>query len=191
MVKTQRISIARVYDPSLIKINTKGFSMLKRAIYAVTFAAVAGSVVMVSASKNEPMLSSHMQASVVTVNAQGKEVMRDMKEVAPGQTIQYKLTYSNNSDKAFKGLVITGPVPTNTHYLANTARTKVSSNRLVSIDGGKTFEKEPVKRQQKMADGTVKTVIIPADKYTHIRWKANDALVSKGQQQYTYRVKVN
>ena len=165
--------------------------MFKRAIYAVTFAAVAGSVVMVSASKNEPMLSSHMQASVITVDAKGKESMREMREVAPGQTIQYKLTYSNNSDNAFKGLVVTGPVPTNTHYLANTALTKVSSDRLVSIDGGKTFEKEPVKRQQKMADGTVKTVVISADKYTHIRWKANDALVSKGQQQYTYRVKVN
>jgi len=62
---------------------------------------------------------------------------------------------------------------------------------LVSIDGGKTFEKEPVTRQKKMADGTVKKVVIAADKYTHIRWKASDALVSKGQQQYTYRVKVN
>ena len=165
--------------------------MLKRAIYAVTFAAVAGSVVMVSASKNEPMLSSHMQASVVSVDANGKELMRDMKEVAPGQTIQYKLTYSNNSDNSFKGLVVTGPIPTNTHYLANTAVTKVTAQRLVSIDGGKTFEKEPVKRQKRMPDGSLKTVIIPANKYTHIRWKANDALVSKGQQQYTYRVKVN
>ena len=165
--------------------------MLKRAIYAITFAAVAGSVVMVSASKNEPMLSSHMQASVISVDAEGKESMREMKEVSPGQTIQYNLTYSNNSDNAFKGLVVTGPVPVNTHYLANTAATQVGSERLVSIDGGKTFEQEPVKRQKRMADGTLKTVIISANKYTHIRWKASDALVSKGQQQYTYRVKVN
>jgi hypothetical protein len=75
--------------------------------------------------------------------------------------------------------------------LANTATTGVSAMRLVSINGGKTFEKEPVERQQKMADGRVKTVVIPASKYTHIRWKAGDALQSKGEQQYTYRVQVN
>ncbi len=165
--------------------------MLKKAIYAVTFAAVAGSVVFVSASKQEPMLSSHMKASVVTVDAKGQELMRVMKKAAPGQTIQYDLTYANNSEKSFKGLVVTGPIPAHTHYLANTASTQVSAMRLVSIDGGKTFEKEPVKRQQKMADGSVKMVIIPATKYTHIRWKASDALISKGQQQYTYRVKVD
>lgn len=165
--------------------------MLKRAIYAVTLAAVAGSVVMVSASKQEPMLSSHMSASVVMVDAKGQETLKEMKKAAPGQTIQYNLTYANNSDKAFKGLVVTGPIPAHTHYLSNTAATKVAADRLVSIDDGKTFEKEPVKRQQKMADGRVKTVVISSDKYTHIRWKANDSLVSKGQQQYTYRVKVN
>ncbi len=165
--------------------------MLKKAIYAATFAAVAGSVVFVSASKQEPMLSSHMKASVITIDEKGKESMRMVKKAAPGQTIQYDLTYANNSDKSFNGLVVTGPIPAHTHYLANTASTHVSSMRTVSIDGGKTFEKEPVKRQQKMEDGTVKTVIIPASKYTHIRWQANDALISKGQQQYSYRVKVN
>jgi uncharacterized repeat protein (TIGR01451 family) len=165
--------------------------MLKKAIYAASIAAVAGSVFFVSASKQEPMLSSHIKASVVTVNAQGKESMRVMKQAAPGQTIQYDLTYANNTDKAFKGLVVTGPIPAHTHYLANTATTGVSAMRLVSIDGGKTFEKEPVKRQRKMADGSIKTVVIPASKYTHIRWKASDALTSNSQQQYTYRVKVN
>ena len=165
--------------------------MLKKAIYAATFAAVAGSVVFVSASKQEPMLSSHMKAYVISVDAKGKELKQVKKKATPGQTIQYDLTYANNSEKSFKGLVVTGPIPANTHYLANTASTQVSAMRLVSIDGGKTFEKEPVKRQQKMADGTLKTVVIPATKYTHIRWKASDTLVSKGQQQYTYRVKVN
>jgi len=165
--------------------------MLKKVIYATTIAAIVGSVVFVSASKQEPMLSSHMKASVVTVDAEGKELMRVMKQAAPGQTIQYDLTYANNSDKSFKGLVVTGPIPAHTHYLANTATTPVASQRLVSIDGGISFEKEPVERQQKMADGRVKTVVIPASKYTHIRWKASDSLVSKGQQHYTYRVKVN
>jgi uncharacterized repeat protein (TIGR01451 family) len=165
--------------------------MLKKAIYATSIVAVAGSVFFVSAGKQEPMLSSQMKASVVTINAEGKESMRVMKQAAPGQTIQYDLTYANNSDKSFKGLVVTGPVPAHTHYLANTATTGVSAMRLVSIDGGKTFEKEPVKREKKMADGRVKTVVISASKYTHIRWKASDTLVSKGQQQYTYRVKVN
>lgn len=165
--------------------------MLKRAIYGATFAAVIGSVVMVSASKQEPTLSSHMRASVVTLDSQGREAIHELKKAAPGQTIQYDLTYSNSSDQAFKGLVVTGPVPTHTHYLANTAATKVTAQRLVSIDGGQTFEEEPVKRQQKMADGKMKTVIIPAEKYTHIRWKANDSLDSQGHQQYSYRVKVD
>jgi uncharacterized repeat protein (TIGR01451 family) len=165
--------------------------MLKRFAYSFAFFAVAGSVAAIAANQQRSPLSSDMKAFVVNVDSKGHEVLRAAKQAEPGQTIQYQLTYANHGKKSLKGLVVTGPIPSHTHYLANTAKTKVNSARLVSIDGGKTFEKEPVKRQQKMANGKVKTVVIPASKYTHIRWTANSPLNASGKQVYTYRVKVN
>jgi len=62
----------------------------------------------------------------------------------------------------------------------------------VSIDGGETFESEPVTRIESQADGSQKEVIIPPALYTHIRWAVEDALEGEGgEQNYAYRVVVD
>jgi hypothetical protein len=61
---------------------------------------------------------------------------------------------------------------------------------MVRIDGGQTFESEPVKRMVKGGDGKIVEKIIPASKYTHVSWKPTAGIKASEKQLYTYRVAV-
>lgn len=165
--------------------------MLKKIGYSLVSLAIVGSVAAFAASQQSSPLNTNMKAFVVTVDAKGKEKLQTAKRAEPGQVIQYQITSTNAGKQQLKGLMAVGPIPAHTRYVGQSAYTKTKANMQVSIDGGKTFEKEPVKRKQTMPDGSVKMVIIPADQYTHIRWQAKDALVSGSKHVYNYRVKVN
>ncbi len=165
--------------------------MIKKLAYTLAFMGALGSVASIAANKVQSPLSSEMKAFVVQKTTSGKEKLTSVKSAEPGQTIQYQLIYKNKGKGTLKGLTVTGPVPANTHFVEKSANTRVKSDLLVSIDGGKTFEKQPVKRMKVMPDGSKKMIIIPADKYTHIRWKTKSALKSGGKQVFSYRVKVN
>jgi len=166
--------------------------MIKKVAYTLAyFLGAIGSVAAVAANKTQSPLTSEMTAFVVHKDAAGKEKLKAAKSAEPGQTIQYQLTYKNKGQGVLKGLAVTGPIPANTHFLAKSTHTKVNSDVVVSIDGGKTYEKEPVKRLKVMSDGEKKMVTVPADKYTHVRWKTKSALNAGGKQVFSYRVKVN
>lgn len=140
------------------------------------------------ADDKEPLVS-QMDAYLIEVNKDGDEVLKPADTVYPKDKIEYKLTYTNNSKGALDGLVITGPIPQNTVYVGDTDKTKVKSKFVVSIDGGKTFEPEPVKREV-MKDGKKVEVIIPPEKYTAVRWIPEVPINSKEKQIFTYRIEV-
>ena len=142
----------------------------------------------VYAEKMEP-LSSQMDAYVVTTDKDGKEELKPAEEVLPKDKLEYKLTYTNNTDNLLNGLVITGPIPENTFFVSGTNNTKINSDFVVSIDGGQTFEPEPVKRIV-MKDGKKIEVIIPPEKYTAIRWMPSVPINAKEKQIFTYRIEV-
>jgi len=164
--------------------------MFKKVALALCIVTVSAGVVFNVTAKNKPTLVSNMQAYLVKTNAQGKEYRQPAKQTEPGQIIEYNLTYTNEMKKPLSGLVVSGPIPANTAYVGHSAKAGVPSELLVSIDGGATFEREPVRRQQKMPNGVMKTVIIPAEKYTNLRWKVKQPIAALGRQLYTYRVKV-
>lgn len=134
-------------------------------------------------------LTSQIDAYVVKIDANNDEILAPAEEVEPEDKIEYKLTYTNNTDNELKGLIITGPIPENTFYVSGTNNTKINSQFVVSIDGGTTFESEPVKRMV-MKDGKEVEIIIPPEKYTAIRWMPNVPINSKEKQIFTYRVEV-
>ncbi|MCG3865474.1 MULTISPECIES: hypothetical protein [unclassified Photobacterium] len=134
-------------------------------------------------------LSSKMDAYVVMIDKEGNEKLEPADEVVPNDKIEYQLTYTNNTDNQLKGLVITGPIPKNTFFVSGTNNTKIKSEFVVSIDGGQTFESEPVKRIV-MQDGKEVEVIIPPEKYTTIRWMPNVPIEAKEKQVFTYRIEV-
>lgn len=132
-----------------------------------------------------------MQAYVVERGSDNKESLIAVSDVQPDQVVEYVLTYTNKSNSAINGLTVVGPVPAGTSYVNDTARSQVEANFLVSIDGGKTFEAEPVKRTRKKSSGELVEVIIPAEKYTHVQWQAKTAIDGAGGSQlYRYRVRV-
>lgn len=133
-------------------------------------------------------LGSQMDAYVIEVK-DGKEVRKPAKEVYPEDQIEYELTYTNKSDNQLNGLVITGPIPVNTVYLGNTNKTLVDSEFVVSVDGGKTFESEPVKREI-IKDGKKIEVIVPPEKYTAVRWLPKEPIDPMEKQIFTYRIEV-
>lgn len=131
-----------------------------------------------------------MQAFIVELD-DDKEKLKAANEVEPDQLVEYQLTYTNKGDSTINGLTVVGPVPKGTTYVSNTANADVSAALLVSIDGGKTFEPEPVVRLVTKESGEVVEKLIPAEQYTHLQWKAATAINADGGTQfYTYRVRV-
>lgn len=153
---------------------------------AVAASIIAGGIALANSQPKSPLQNS-MTAYIVSVDAKGKESLQAATEVAPGQTVEYALTYQNISDKALKGIVVTGPVPAATQYIAKSARSQAKAALEVSIDGGKTFEKEPVKRVITNEAGKKVETIIPPEKYTHVRWIMQEPLAAKTTQQFAYR----
>ncbi|MEM0986223.1 MAG: hypothetical protein AAGJ32_08255 [Pseudomonadota bacterium] len=85
--------------------------------------------------------------------------------VAPGETVQYGLTYQNEGAEAVEDMVLTMPVPESLRFLetsADTAGTEVT----YSVDGGASYA--PREALTIEVDGEL--VEAKADDITHIRW---------------------
>ena len=131
-----------------------------------------------------------MAAFVVEIE-KDKEKLVSAKDVEPNQIVEYQLTYTNQGDSAISGLKVVGPVPDGTVYLSNSAIAEQVASLQVSIDGGETFEPEPVKRTIVKENGEIVEQIIPPEKYTHIQWVPANAIEGDGGKQfYSYRVRV-
>lgn len=139
---------------------------------------------------DEGALQSRMDAYVVEVDDEGNERVRPANEVEPGAMIEWRIVFDNTASSPQQDLVVTGPVPPNTEYVADSARTEVPGRLTVSIDGGQTFEPEPVKRRRATDDGRVREVVVPASEYTHLRWQASEPIRGFASQEYRYRVRV-
>ncbi len=130
-------------------------------------------------------------AAFVVETEKNKEKLVEAKDVEPNQVVEYQLTYTNQGNSDVSGLKVVGPVPVGTVYLPNSAIAKQSASLRVSIDGGETFESEPVKRTVVKENGEVVEQIVPAEEYTHIQWVPRGAIEGDGGKQfYSYRVRV-
>ena len=133
-----------------------------------------------------------IEAYIVSTNDKGAEITEPAIVAEPGELMEYRLTFVNNGESSVSGLKVIDPIPANTTFVSDSARTKVDAQFEVSIDGGHSFELEPVTRIETQADGSQKKVVIPPAQYTHIRWAVEDALEGEGgEQHYAYRVIVD
>jgi len=160
------------------------------AYLALAMSVVAGGIAIANTSSAPSPLQNSMAAYVVGTNAEGNEYLQPASEVEPGQTVHYQLTYKNVGEEALKGITVTGPVPDATHYVAKSARTAADAKLQVSIDGGKSFESEPVKRVITNEAGERVEVTIPPKQYTHVRWVMKEALQAGAAENFAYRSKV-
>lgn len=136
-------------------------------------------------------VTGEIQAYIVTKDSDGQEKVLPAVETVPGQVMEFRIVFTNNGDSAVSGVKVVDPIPENTRFIGNSHAADVDALFEVSIDGGESFESEPVIRLETQADGTQKEVVIPPEQYTHVRWVASEALTSKGgKHSYRYRVSV-
>jgi uncharacterized repeat protein (TIGR01451 family) len=159
-----------------MNIKTKLASLFISAAIAMSAAAFAA---------DQGPLQIAMNAYAISADAQGQEVATPTTEVDRKSTVEFRAAYKNNSADTLSNVMVVGPIPKTTEYQADTAQAPVDATFEVSIDGGKTFEGEPVKR----VVNNVETVI-PPSKYTHVRWMPTDGIPGNAEQVYSYRVKV-
>ncbi len=162
---------------------------------ALVVGAVAGSVLATAGADTAgtaPPVTGDISAFLVTEDARGEERLTVADTAAPGQVMEFRIEFVNSSAEDVSGIAVVNPVPANTRFLPDSHAADVGADFEVSIDGGESFEPEPVTRIETQADGSQATVVVPPEQYTHVRWLADEPLAGDGgRQSFTYRVAVN
>lgn len=127
-------------------------------------------------------LETRLEQRKVTV-AGGKEAFAPAEAVRPGELIEYTATYRNTGKQPLRNLEATLPIPSNTEYVAGSARPGAKA----SLDG-RSFADIPLKRRVTRAGKEVEEEV-PAREYRALRWYPGE-LGAEKTVAYTARVKV-
>ena len=119
-----------------------------------------------------------------------QETLVEAEEAAPGESLEYVLTYRNVGDQVLRGFVIKNRIPENTNYLGETDSANIGADFLVSIDYGVTWEDVPVTRVVTDSTGAERTIVIPPAQYTNISWLVNEDLAPESEFELHYRVTI-
>ncbi len=93
----------------------------------------------------------------------------------PGDVLRYRLTFTNVTPGAVRGITLANPLPAGVRFVGGSARTERGDARVeYSADGGRTFSAQPV--EEVVEGGQRVTRPIPAERYTHVRWTVGGAL---------------
>lgn len=157
------------------------------ASLAIATSLIVGGFAIAKTQTQPSPLQNSIAAYTVALDNAGNEILQPANEVVPGQLVEYAMTYSNTGDSALKDIVVTGPIPAATAYIGQSAFTQARAALQVSIDGGNTFESEPVKRIVTDASGRKFEKTIPPSEYTHVRWNMQQPLNAGETQQFAYR----
>ncbi|HOL49199.1 MAG TPA: hypothetical protein PLW07_01335, partial [bacterium] len=84
---------------------------------------------------------------------------------------------------------IVNPIPNGTTYILNSASGK-DTEISFSIDGGKYFQKPPVKYLVKKPDGSTEEKIATPEMYTHIMWTIKKPIPAGASGEVSFSVKV-
>ncbi len=161
------------------------------------FASAAPQSILAQNVQNQPKVQLRLTAAkkIVQKDATGVskvtwQSLQGNVTVQPGDVIRYTVTGANNGDREASNLVVTQPIPKQTAYVLNSSTTiKSTATVTYSIDNGKTFVAKPTVKV-KLANGKVETRPAPAEAYTHVRWKFNNAIAAKSTVAAAYQVRV-
>ena len=129
-------------------------------------------------------LDTRLEQRKVVRAADGKEVLAPAEAVKPGELIEYVATYRNTGKQPLKNLEATLPIPSNTEFVAGSAKPGAAK---ASVDGV-TFADMPLKRRVTRAGKQVEEEV-PAREYRALRWYPGE-LGAEKTIAYTARVKV-
>lgn len=115
-----------------------------------------------AAAQAEPAVKAELtQMQVVTEN--GKETLKPVQSVKPGDLIEYRVVYTNRSPKAVRDVQAELPIPEGLEYQPKSARP--AQNAEAAVKGG-AFAREPLMREA--AGG--KKEPVPYSEYRRLRW---------------------
>jgi uncharacterized repeat protein (TIGR01451 family) len=143
-----------------------------------------------SAFGQEPKLTGEMVASKIVLDEKSREIAVPADKVYPRDTVEYTLVYRNSGNASAAGVNLVGPIPAGTAYLDQTATDIRGLHPLFSIDGGKTYQEQPVTYIVVNADGEEERMIATPDMITHIRWSLSGILDVDQEVSVSYRVQV-
>ena len=140
-----------------------------------------------SAQAGKPEVKVQLSGSV---EREGKALSLDKVEnVKPGDVLDWQIVSANDGNGPARDYKAVGHIPQGTVLVAGSAAGEGGSSVTYSIDGGKTFQTQPI-IEEKQADGTVKKVPAPVSMYTEVRYEWSDALAAGGKLSGSYKVRV-
>ncbi len=158
--------------------------MLRHAILVV---ATIVAVTAVGAIADESPVSARMDVMRVVVATDGTESLQPADEARPNDTIEYRLTYRNNSESPIRNLAITDAIPSGTVYVGETATTNSGLAVEFSINGGASYHDWPIRIKHTAEDGTVSWQDATPEMVTHIRWTVAEQFAPESEVAMSYR----
>ncbi len=111
-------------------------------------------------------ITAQLQAFKVVSQKDGAEKLATADTAKPGDVIEYRATYSNESKRAATNLNATLPIPAALSYVPNTA----SPSGFMASTDAQNFAPAPLKRAAKDKDGKTVMVMVPFSEYRALRW---------------------
>lgn len=130
-------------------------------------------------------VNSSLSAQVVS-SVDGKPVTKPATDAKPGDVLEYRAVYANNTKSAINGLLATIPVPVGTTFIEGSA---TPAGPTASVDTV-TFAPMPLIRTIKGANGVLRKEPVPLESYRAVRWNAG-ALAAGQETVVSVRVQVN
>lgn len=110
--------------------------------------------------------------TVTAVNRTASQAPRGARpddRARPGDVVRYRLTFTNITPGAVRGVTLANPLSAGMRFVGGSARADRADARLeYSADGGRTFSAQPM--EEVVVDGQRVRRAVPAERYTHVRW---------------------
>lgn len=115
-----------------------------------------------AATENRSALSAELTQMQVAIE-NGKEVLKPVAAIKPGDLIEYRVVYTNRSPRVVRDVAAELPIPEGLEYQAKSARPAQTAEAAVA---GGVFAREPLMRD--IVGG--KKEPVPYSEYRRLRW---------------------
>ncbi|HEY3174335.1 MAG TPA: hypothetical protein VGK94_01100 [Candidatus Polarisedimenticolia bacterium] len=128
---------------------------------------------------------------VVARDEAGRErvELREASATGPGDTLVYRISYTNKGTSPAHDAKVTDPIPAGTVLLPGSWEAP-GADFAVSVDGGRSWDSYPVRHTVKHADGSTSLEEVDATAYTHVRWTSRESLAPGTTRSAVFKVKV-
>lgn len=144
--------------------------MMKLLLLSLALVLAAFSQMPAAIAAGDGGVAVRLEASKVVAQA-GGESLQPATAARPGDTVEYRATYTNRGKSVARNVEATLPIPAGTLvYLPATARPTAV---LASLDGNR-FAPVPLTRTVIRADGAKELQPVPYAEYRYLRWTLGD-----------------